>query len=226
VADVNVAVKGLTVSIDRSKHWILNKVIVQPLLAPLGRWIVSKMLEAQVRTALEAVERVIGDIVFETRKIRTARAEGDESSSRHGLDSAFTDYWDTLLRVFSRGASEESSEAVSNITVGMKGIVRTTTTQPSNGAIQPSETVLAIAEGAQLFPGKAGPYCEDDGEEVGSDVGEAVMGVVSKTRSIVGGIAGGVVSGREDLGSAQTMGKLREREERQRHGWRSQVFDL
>jgi hypothetical protein len=42
--DVNVAVKGLTVPIDRRKRWIVNKVIVQPLLAPLGRWIVRKML--------------------------------------------------------------------------------------------------------------------------------------------------------------------------------------
>jgi hypothetical protein len=97
----------------------------------------------------------------------------------------------------------------------MKGIVRTTTTQPS-------ETVLA----SQLFPGKAGPYCESEGEEVGQEVGGAVMEVVGKTRSIVRGIAGGTVSGWEDLGSVRVRGELREREEQQRRGWRSWVFDL
>jgi len=210
---------------------------------------VGRMVEAQVKTGLEAVEKVLSDVAGEGHKKRLERAKADGAVSQEEVPLHFADYWDALLEkgpsIFSKkedpdseatpdseeGSSTPAVEVESRTTLGMKGIVRTTVTQPSNGSAEPSETVLAIGGGAQLFPGLGGPYDEDEDEGVGvlqearRDVEEAVLDVVGGVRGAVEGVVDGAVRARKDLENAETRERLKEREERRKEGWRSQAFD-
>jgi len=61
VSSVHATIPGLSVSIDQSKHMILNKLFIQPLASGLvGRTILWRAIEGQVRKGVQAIlSRVI-----------------------------------------------------------------------------------------------------------------------------------------------------------------------
>ncbi|KZP08372.1 hypothetical protein FIBSPDRAFT_901275 [Athelia psychrophila] len=135
-----------------------------------------------------------------------------------------------------REGEEGEVRVESHTEATMKGIIHTTATIEASGAdTAVTETVLAVGAGAQLFPGKGGPYHSSSTPTptIGDAVQEEVDGVAhdvrvaaGNARDVAGELGAQVVRARAEVeGAAGRLG-AREGGERARRGWRSRVFDL
>jgi hypothetical protein len=61
--EVSLGVLGLTFSIGRSKHWILNKMVFQLLAGLVVKRVLARMLEGQIRRGLEAAAWMLSEVV-------------------------------------------------------------------------------------------------------------------------------------------------------------------
>ncbi|KDR72634.1 hypothetical protein GALMADRAFT_270594 [Galerina marginata CBS 339.88] len=73
IVDVSVAMRGLQFRIDQSRHWILNKLFVQPLAGPVVARLVKQGLEEKARGALEVLARGLGEIARDAQRRGAAR---------------------------------------------------------------------------------------------------------------------------------------------------------
>ncbi|PPQ78792.1 hypothetical protein CVT26_005699 [Gymnopilus dilepis] len=73
VVDVSVATHGLHFKIDQSKHWIINKLLVQPLAGPVVGKLVKSALEDKVKTLLESLAQGLGEVLREARRLGDER---------------------------------------------------------------------------------------------------------------------------------------------------------
>ncbi|KAJ3556779.1 hypothetical protein NM688_g1833 [Phlebia brevispora] len=160
---------------DQSKHWILNKLLLQPLARPSGSLAAGWVLRRQLQSLLETVGRIGIQAKREAQKI----AEDDDK------DVEIADYATALWRVLVGSAdiledesSEEDSEEAplidSRTRLTAKGIVRQSVTYPTefgssssspHGRSPVDERILAVGIGAQILPDKGGPYNELETEE-------------------------------------------------------------
>jgi hypothetical protein len=228
VLDVKVDLPGLHFSINKSKHWILNKTILQPLSGPVVKWVVARELEKQIQQGLEAIGRLAGDVSDAADRRHQQQEEG----------SMLEDYWEALLErvapLFSSPEEEEESQegtplVTSHTEATLKGIVHTTVTQPSPTSSKsgtPSETVIAVGGGAQIFPGKGGPYGENGPDSIVTAVEHVVDEVVEASSEATKALKSKAVEVRKDLERAEVRKETRKRVERRKSGWRSHAFDL
>lgn len=244
VLDVRADVPGLRFAIDRSKHWIVNKVLLQPLVAPIGRAVVKLLVARQVKTALEGVALKLGE----------AKRDVDRMSEKRGVDPEWADWWTALARrlASSTEPADEHDDADGNAgeedphaprvethtAPTAKGLVRTTVTQPDPEAAQPpppETSTIAIGVGAQILPGKGGAHdahghaddYEGDGPaEVAREALDEVQGRVDDVERGVEGAVEEAVKVREEVDQAGARGTVRARLEAKREGWRSLAFDL
>ncbi|KIM78340.1 hypothetical protein PILCRDRAFT_824550, partial [Piloderma croceum F 1598] len=243
VSSVNATIPGLSVSLDKSQHRILNKLFIQPLAAGLvGRTVLGRVVEGQVRKGLEALELVLRGIVRGAeRKAEERTMEGDEMETE---GPEWGDYWEALLDGVTPTddvTEEEGNEpplVESNTAATLKGIVHTTTTQQHPSASSPptpSETVLAVGAGAQLFPNKGVPHSPPlSPSTAAANVAREVVDEAEEAIEAVGDVVGGIVEGavddaarmRVDVDNAEVRFEARESVEKRRKGWRSSVFNL
>ena len=73
VVDVEITLRGLNFKIDQSHHWILNKLVLQPLVGPTVSHLVKEALEDKVRTGLEELSQGLGDAIVDVRRNAAAR---------------------------------------------------------------------------------------------------------------------------------------------------------
>ncbi|KAJ6571811.1 hypothetical protein B0H19DRAFT_1131376 [Mycena capillaripes] len=229
LVDVNVSVPGLAFTINDSKHWVLNNVLLQPLAAPVVRLVLKNVLEQQIRSGVEWADRMFSAIFEEAARINARSPEpGESPSMEHYWNAAFL----TAPAFVENRDSGPSVETHTQPT--FKGIIHTITTLPDDpsSSTPPEETVLAVGGGAQLFPHKGGPYGAEEitaGElarEAVDDMQEAVNQSVGKTREVVETVEDEAIRIRGDLERAEERKIDRERFERYRGGWRSHAFDL
>lgn len=242
VANVAVDVPGLHFAIDKSRHWILNKVLLQPFSGPVVRKVASSALQEQVRGALDA----LGHILFNVRRRAQehARQVDQETPS---LDH----YWYGLLE--SSGLSEdilddedldeedileeETEEpdvtTETNLNFTTKGVVRKTVTYAEPEASDPStpeEAIIAVGVGPQVVQNVAGPYGEEQESqvlaEVMDEVGEGLEQVKGKSAEIAREVTEEAGNIQEDVRHARFKMKEREHIERRRRGWRSAAFEV
>ncbi|TFK46962.1 hypothetical protein OE88DRAFT_1739005 [Heliocybe sulcata] len=228
VVDVRVVVPGLRFRLDESKHWVVNKVVVQPLAGPVVRTVVQRVVEDKVREVLEKVAGVLGNV----------RREVGERGEGVGVE----EYWGAVLGLVGVGAEEseegeedEAHEAREDEPLvetrtepTLKGIVRTTVTQRDASSLYPptpEETVLAVGVGPQVLDDPAGPYGES-GREEQREVRESVRAAVRTSREAVEEMEEGLERAGEDVGRAGERVEVRRRVEGRRAGWQSRVFDL
>jgi hypothetical protein len=246
VSSVHATIPGLSVSIDRSKHMILNKLFIQPLASGLvGRTILGRVVEGQVRKGVEVLETILRRVVRGAeRKAEERIIVGDEVEIE---GPEWGDYGETLLDEVmpNDDVTEEEDEepplVESNTTATLKGVVRTTTTQQCPSASSPptpSETVLAVGAGAQLFPNKGVPYDPQSptlapsmaaakvAREVVDEAEANVAAVSDVVDEMVEGATDDVARMRENVEGAEARFEEREHAERRKKGWRSSVFDL
>lgn len=243
VSSVNATIPGLAVSLDKSHHSILNKLFIQPLAAGLvGRTVLGRVVEGQVKKGIEALEMVLRDVVRGAeKKVEERTMEGDETVTE---GPEWGDYWEALLDgvTLTGDVTEEEGEepplVESNTTATLKGIVHTTTTQQHPSASSPptpSETVLAVGAGAQLFPNKGVPHSPSlSPSAAAANIAREVVDEAEEAIEAVGDVVGGMVEGavddaarmRDDVNDAEVRFGARERVEKKRNGWRSSVFNL
>ena len=202
-------------------------------------------MEGQIKKGVEALEFILRGVMRGAERTARGRIEGRDGMAQKDTDGPeWEDYWYALLDVVSPG--EETSEGEdhkppfveNNTTATFKGIVHTTMTQPYTCASSPptpSETVLAVGAGAQLFPNKGGPYHDSHSPLIASStaavqVARETMDEVEEAVEAAGGVVDNVVDGavkmREDVEGADERFTKREGEERHRKGWKSSVFDI
>lgn len=245
VVDVRVTVPGLKFSIDRSKHWVLNKLFLQPLSGPVVRTILGRVLETQIRSGLERLEGLVEEISTEAAAAATA----------HGVDGtpSLEDYWNaSLIKIpllFKNTSTAPRNEPVepavqveSHTTATLKGIIHTTTTitsqlepdaDESDSSLlpvpEPEESILAIGGGAQLFPNKGGPYAYGEREDTADEMVEEVIDELEEGVEIVKAktldAVEEAVEVRQNIERADDRRLEREHAEGLKKGWRSLVFD-
>ncbi|KAI0746172.1 hypothetical protein C8Q76DRAFT_706217 [Earliella scabrosa] len=258
VTSVHVDVPGLDVALAQSKHWILNALVVQPLAGPVARAAVGWVLGGQVRAALEAFAEMGGRVRAGARKqaVERRRRDGtggvveDREDDSEVEEVGAEDWWDALAAEvgMSRDAQEDDPDnegdeddeneplVETHTRATMQGIVRTTVTQASPSA-EPGESVLAVGIGAQVLPGKGGPYgasapevLEDiqgvqvRGREEARDALQDVEAAGKRLEEAVREGVGRAVREREEVEEAGTRGQVRTRIEREQMGWRSSAF--
>ncbi|KAF8970194.1 hypothetical protein BDZ97DRAFT_1792384 [Flammula alnicola] len=272
VVDVQVAMRGLRFKIDKSRHWILNKLFLQPLAGPVVARVVRQALQEKVGAALDVVSKGLGAVVKEAKQngeVRLAKQRSDtveragsglseEEEPEEGLAEILSDWWRAILHagpmVFGYDATTDSEgrddageavnvETTTRMDATTKGVVYTSTTteQPlgtpamvynestdtmERGAPQPEsqeETVIAVGGGAQLFPGKAGPYgATDQGEERG-----ILEQVRDTTNEGVNAAIRGLQEGSEAVENMEGRWDERSKEERRsKKTWKSKAFDF
>ncbi|KAI0744344.1 hypothetical protein C8Q80DRAFT_1107728 [Daedaleopsis nitida] len=179
VTGVHVDVPGLAITLARSKHWLLNALLVQPLAGPVARRAVGWVLESQIRALLE------GAAAFGGRVKKKAR-DRERQAAQSGLEGpGVEDWWNAVAEEIARGSpagqpedededhgsgeddlhgdedendgDETAPLAETHTHATVQGIVRTTVTQASPDA-EAEESVLAVGIRAQVLPGKGGPY--------------------------------------------------------------------
>lgn len=233
VNNVKVDVRGLHVLISKSKHWILNKLLLQPLAGPIVRRIVRRILASQIRAGLEHVNERLS-------AVRTEVKHRAESESKTDGGPSVEDYWKALCATIgSPFADEESEDQESSIVetdtqVTLRGVVRNTRTQmnPESGSpTTPTETLVAVGIGPQILPGKGGPepevdYATDQARGARAEVEGAAENVAGKAKSVADDALGAAATARENLEDASTRMEAREGVEARRKGWRSRAFDF
>jgi hypothetical protein len=243
VQAVKVDIPGLTFSINRSKHWILNKLVLQPLAGPIVRRLLAGELERQIRSVLERTARIFGEVVEDANSNISEEANGREE-----IAVAFEDYCMAFLRKAqallgsaSEGTIDDGQAAGPRVTsqttttATLKGIMHTIVTQvePFGNSVHlptPEETVIAVGGGAQMFPHKGGPYDEGrSGAEPGGIADNLVDGMAEVADAVgrtTSEVVEAAVDAREEIARAEERKAQRESVEIQRRGWRSEAFDL
>ena len=254
VLEVKVDIPGLKFTLNDTRHWIFNKVILQPLAGPIIRKLLSFVLSAQIRNYLDTLNRLLGRI----QDTATAHADGASPSLRDYLHALLTqNQGGSQSGEFQRSrtpspsssrfqgcGSDYSSESLdegegaadtiktrTHIEPTAKGIIRTSITETADG--NPiNETSIAVGIGEQILPGVGGPTQEQTPTLV--DEARGAMDEIDNLREQVEQEATGVkaetkktkdiVHQRMERAAARLQ-KRREREGR-KGGWRSNAFDL
>ncbi|TDL25231.1 hypothetical protein BD410DRAFT_632059 [Rickenella mellea] len=245
VHEVRASASGIHVSLTHTRHWILNALVVRPLLAPVARRAICWVVEGQVKGLLEGAERWMRGVKTKARDEITA--DGDATL----VGDLQPGVWDYLSAIFStlsgdekqddEGQEEGAPDVLETRTaLTRKGVMHTTVTQSEPGAL-PEEQVIAVGVGAQVLPGVAEPdallshHGLVDDREGGSNelvdgngdldrfvareaVGE-LLGVVGEAVKTGGEIVDGVREVPGEVRSSKTG-------EARRGGWRSRVFDI
>ena len=254
VLEVKVDVPGLKFILNDTRHWIFNKVILQPLAGPIIRRLLSFVLSAQIRNYLETLNRSLAGI----RDAATTHADGASPSLQDYLIALLTQGQaggrsggfrrsrapSPSSSRFGESGSDHSSESRNeeegaadtiktrtHIEPTAKGIIRTSITETVEG--DPiNETSIAVGIGEQILPGVGGPNEELAPTLV--DEARRAMDEVDHLREQVGRGATEVkteINKTRDIvqqrmeRAAVRLQKQREREGR-KGGWRSNAFDL
>jgi uncharacterized protein YoxC len=223
---VKVDIPGMRFSIDRSKHWIINKAVLQPLAGPTARFAVGWVAQSQIKSALEAMARAAGIVRKDAIKCATQRGEPE-----------LIDYWQALVAFYKRTSSsdgdeeqEDAGNTESHIMPTVKGVIYTTKTQPQPDSPslhppEPTETTIAVGLGAQVLPGKGGPHDQDsndtDPESSRCALDEIEDGITTQVQTT----RDAALNTRHDLDNAQVRTQVRIRLEQKKSGWRSEAFD-
>jgi len=131
VVDVEVALRGLNFKIDQSRHWILNKLVLQPLMGPPVSRMVKKALEDKVRTGLEELSQGLGDAIVDVQRNAIAR-EGAEGTP--GWAAVIGDWVRALVNTLVKHTHRDDAECVdglkttTRVDATLKGVIYTSTT--------------------------------------------------------------------------------------------------
>ncbi|KAI0088053.1 hypothetical protein BDY19DRAFT_891712 [Irpex rosettiformis] len=240
VRDVQVDLPGLRFTLDRSKHWALNKMFLQPLATPAGRILAAWVLRNQIQTLLEFLA------TFSGRVARNAQQFARDSQRDVETGDYASAIWEGLIGLSETQAGQGDDEVEVNeeapltgnhTTTTAMGIVRTSVTFPSETVDGTSparpieESVLAIGVGEQILPGKGGPHDTHGADEYGPrELGrEALDEIQSRVDEVVRveeTVVGRASKLTREAQDAAEREAGREQEEAVEGGWKSDAFDF
>ncbi|KAI4529006.1 hypothetical protein K525DRAFT_230140 [Schizophyllum commune Loenen D] len=232
VLEVRVRLSNLALTIDRSKHWLLNKLFLQPLSGPTLSVVLASVLEGKIREGLEGVARVLGEARRDARDSRRD-TEGEPS-----VQDYLTSLLSHLSTLFESAPPDPDVVQESHTDATVAGVIHTTVTKPAHEEDsevdseeeEGEETIIAIGGAPQLFPGKAGPHDAEDNiggvEEVVEEVAEDTRSVVEKAAASTREAVRGAREIREELERSGKRKDARQRVDSKRRGWHSDAFDF
>ena len=255
VLEVKVDVPGLKFTFDDTRHWIFNRIILQPLAGPIIRKLLCFILSAQIRNGLVNLNRsLIG--IQDTAIAASCGASPslwdylsalltqNHAGSRRGGEFQRSPAPSPSSSRFRGDGSDYCSESHNEEEVAAddihtrirteptaKGIIRTSITETADGS-PINETSIAVGIGQQILPGVGGPNQELTATLV--DEAREALGEIDSVRKRIDQEANGVKAEtkksrdviRQRVERATVrLQKQREREER-KGGWRSSAFDL
>ncbi|KAF8067868.1 hypothetical protein FPV67DRAFT_1493936 [Lyophyllum atratum] len=254
IIDVRANLPSVRFKIDKSRHWVLNKLLVQPLAGPIVTRVVRGVLEARIRACLEGLAVGLAGVREEAwrtcsgaRRVEDAE-DGFDEVGHEEEEPTVSDYWKALLKkgpnIFGFGLESEEREGPVEVkthtstTATLKGVVHTTTTTTTlpasdSGILSSSEeqleteTSVAIGAGPMLVSEQAGPAGgEENKESVVDRVMQEVEDTVVDLDDSVGSTVDRAVQLRGDVERAEERREERKELERSRDGWRSRAFDI
>ncbi|KAF8799742.1 hypothetical protein BYT27DRAFT_7119732 [Phlegmacium glaucopus] len=142
VVQVKVGLAGLRFKIDKSRHWILNKLFLQPLAGPVIAHVVRQALEDKIKIGLHDLALSLGALAEDAKRkgvIRRAR-EKSKHKQETRLREFLTDWWNAILQTGPKvlgydkveDGQGELAKTETRTDVTMKGMMysSTTTEQP------------------------------------------------------------------------------------------------
>jgi hypothetical protein len=223
LADVRVTIPTLSITLKRTRHWILNTLLIEPFGRTVGRIVLQSV-------ARNAVENVVGK-VRDVLGIVTARGAGTAGTPMGHMDV----WWKAIVEVFGRkdvkdGSTGLESTATATTHATPKGVVYTTNQKPligSEAGDAPAEqTIFAVGLVPQVVEG--GPDLVRPEDRLGQALDDA-RETVDKASATAAGTMKGKTRAlhlREELDHLDERMEDRRATESESSGWRSAAFDL
>ena len=180
VVDVAVALRGLKFKIDKSRHWILNKLVLQPLVGPTVSRLVKKALEDKVRTGLEELSQGLGDAIVDVQRNAAAR-EGAEGTPEWA--AVMGDWVRALVKALTKHTHRDDAERVdglkttTHVDATLKGVVYTSTTAQQQPTATPPMVYDRSSEEVDAPAPRGGKGRQEVGEDSEADAYETVVAV-------------------------------------------------
>ncbi|PAV18515.1 hypothetical protein PNOK_0535700 [Pyrrhoderma noxium] len=170
VLNVHSSLPGLHLRLSKSRHYILNSLLLAPLAGPLGRMVGPMVIDTKIRSLLEGVEEKMRNVWVgaerESRKKRGGGEEGLDRGDGEEIDSGIGigDIWNSLLESFSSSTGGEEGEdenedegedeeretyTESYTNVNLLGITRTSISQPEPDPISRGSDSRGIGNGGE-----------------------------------------------------------------------------
>lgn len=240
VIDVKVDAPGLAFTIKKSRHWIFNSLLLQPLLGPSTREAISIVLANKIRETLEGVGKKLGEasrkaaLNGQNRELNwidwaltifpgTPAVDGPYKDDQAGESDSDGDEEDVDLLDY------QPPPVVSNI-VTAKGIIHTSH-QPAT--LPEEDTVIAVGIGAQVLPDVPVPSPTTTNPtlvDVQRDALDDIQGKVDDASRHIETVERTAEETRADARrkalKAGDRYQARAEAERARPGWRSKAFDV
>lgn len=130
VVDVDVELRGLHFRFDKSRHWIINTLFVQPLAGPVVARVVKQSMEKKIREMMDDLAVGLGEMSRDAA--RRAEKRQKSSDEEEGLSQTLRDWWGAMLKVgptiFGRSAIDNEDGRVdvqtkSNVETTSKGFI-------------------------------------------------------------------------------------------------------
>ena len=223
VIDVKVDVPGLNFSIRKSRHWILNSVVLQPLLGPVVRqgvkWVVAQQVRALLEDAAGKMTRATREASEEETWVDWVWTVLTSYSSPEGEDEEDDDDEDPL---------SAEPQAVTSTSVTTKGLIHTShvpATLPSQ------DTVIAIGIGEQVvhdapLPSQDVEPTVETQRNALDELQERVENVEQRVEDATTQVKETRDQARDEILQAGDRWRARDLVERRRRGWRSDAFNL
>ncbi|KAG8893510.1 hypothetical protein FRC01_013547, partial [Tulasnella sp. 417] len=239
VLDVKVDAPGLAFTIKKSRHWIFNSFLLQPLLGPSAREAISIVLAEKIKETLEGIGRKLGEASREA-------VQNGQNRELNWIDWAITIFsgTPTLRGSYSDGQTSESDNGsdeeeddlldyqpppVASNTVTAKGIIHTSH-QPAT--LPEEDTVIAVGIGAQVLPDvpipsptTTNPTLVDVQREALDDIQGKVDDASRQIETVERTAEEARIDVRRKALKAGDRYQARAEAERARPGWRSKAFD-
>ncbi|KAF9032884.1 hypothetical protein BDZ89DRAFT_1063234 [Hymenopellis radicata] len=198
---------GLRIELSESRHWMLNWLLINPVVLPLATWFVKKQVEGILEGVIKAAVEEIGSfahvVAVETKE------------NKKSMWCAITHAIGTLL-------PESNDETRVEPTVPMKGV------QMDIASGEEPDTTAALAVGVvpQLLPAKGEPAPLESPSGVYERAVDEIHAAEERVVGEVREVGEGVGALREEMDDAsQRMGSEEATYERI-CGWRSDAFGI
>lgn len=180
VVDVEVALRGLNFKIDQSRHWILNKLVLQPLVGPTVSRLVKKALEDKVRNGLEELSQALGDAIVDVQQNAVAR-EGAEGTLEWA--AVIGDWVRALVKALIKHTHRDDAECVdgskttTHMDATLKGVVYTSTMAQQQPTATPPMVYDRSSEEVNAPAPRGGKGRQELEEDFEADAYETVVAV-------------------------------------------------
>ena len=170
VVDVRITLQGLRLGLDKTRHWILNTLFIQPFAGLMVARILRQALEDKVRVGMEVLASELGEVARDARKRgeerrvkRLREYREQEEDGEEGLKEFITDWWSALVvklpAALGRGGAESEPreegdnsdieveiETQTSAEATTKGVIFTNTTTKTtiNTTEQPDSTPAMV----------------------------------------------------------------------------------